>query len=154
MRIARLLGLVLAVLTAGVLLAPTAAGQPPFRLPSYVNAGANALSGSEFTDVQQAVDKLYNDRHIRLWVVYADTFSGQDAVSWTEQTRRLSDIGGQDALLAGATHERNTGPQLGVSPPPQRAGPFRGHRPVDNQNRTQAAPELRARGRDRRRHWA
>ena len=106
MRIARLLGLVLAVLTAGVLLAPTAAGQPPFRLPSYVNDGANALSGSEFTDVQQAVDKLYNDRHIRLWVVYADTFSGQDAVSWTEQTRRLSDIGGQDAILAVATQDR------------------------------------------------
>jgi uncharacterized membrane protein YgcG len=106
MRIARLLGLVLAVLTAGVLLAPTAAGQPPFRLPSYVNDGANALSGSEFTDVQQAVDKLYNDRHIRLWVVYADTFSGQDAVSWTEQTRRLSDIGSQDAILAVATQDR------------------------------------------------
>ncbi len=106
MRIARLLSLVLAVLTVGVLLASTAAGQPPLRLPSYVNDGANALSGSEFSDVQQAVDKLYNDRHIRLWVVYVDTFSGQDAASWTEQTRRLSDIGGQDAILAVATQDR------------------------------------------------
>jgi uncharacterized membrane protein YgcG/predicted nucleic acid-binding Zn-ribbon protein len=106
MRIARLLGLLLAVLTVGVLLAPTAAGQPPFRLPSYVNDGANALSGSESSDVQQAVDKLYNDRRIRLWVVYVDTFSGQDAVSWTEQTRRLSDIGDQDAILAVATQDR------------------------------------------------
>jgi uncharacterized membrane protein YgcG len=106
MRIARLLSVVLAVLTVGVLLAPTAAGQPPFRLPSYVNDGANALSGSEFSDVQQAVDKLYNDRHIRLWVVYVDTFSGQDAVNWTQQTRRLSDIGSQDAILAVATGDR------------------------------------------------
>ena len=106
MRIARLLGLVLAVLTVGVLLAPTATGQPPFRLSSYVNDGANALSGSEFSDVQQAVDKLYNDRHIRLWVVYVDTFSGQDAVGWTQQTRRLSDIGSQDAILAVATGDR------------------------------------------------
>ena len=96
----------LAVLTVGILLAPTAAGQPPFRLPSYVNDGANALSGSEFSDVQQAVDKLYNDRHIRLWVVYVDTFSGQDAVSWTDETRRLSDIGDQDAILAVATQDR------------------------------------------------
>jgi predicted nucleic acid-binding Zn-ribbon protein len=101
-----LLGLVFAVLTVGVLLAPTAAGQPPFRLPSYVNDGASALSGSEFSEVQQAVDKLYNDRHIRLWVVYVDTFSGQDAVGWTQQTRRLSDIGGQDAILAVATGDR------------------------------------------------
>ena len=46
--------------------------------PAYVNDGANALSGSEFSDVQQAVDKLYNDRHIRLWVVYVETFSGQE----------------------------------------------------------------------------
>jgi uncharacterized membrane protein YgcG/predicted nucleic acid-binding Zn-ribbon protein len=106
MRIARLLGLVLAVLTVGVLLAPTATGQPPFRLATYVNDGANALSGSEFSDVQQAVDKLYNDRHIRLWVVYVDTFSGQDAVGWTQQTRRLSDIGSQDAILAVATGDR------------------------------------------------
>lgn len=106
MRIARLLGLVFAVLTVGVLLAPTATGQPPFRLPSYVNDGASALSGSEFSEVQQAVDKLYNDRHIRLWVVYVDTFSGQDAVGWTQQTRRLSDIGGQDAILAVATGDR------------------------------------------------
>src|SRR3954447_15401101 len=106
MRIARLLGLLPAVLTVGILLAPTAAGQPPFRLPSYVNDGANALSGSEFSDVQQAVDKLYNDRHIRVWVVYVDTFSGQDAVGWTEQTRRLSDIGGQDAILAVAAEDR------------------------------------------------
>ena len=106
MRIARLLGLVLAVLTVGALLAPAAAAQPPFRLPSYVNDDANALSGSESSDVQQAVDKLYNDRRIRLWVVYVDSFSGQDAVSWTEQTRRLSDIGGQDAILAVATQDR------------------------------------------------
>lgn len=106
MRIARLLGLLLAVLTVGVLLAPTAAGQPPFRLPSYVNDGANALNGSEFSDVQQAVDKLYSDRRIRLWVVYVDTFSGQDAASWTQQTRRLSDIGEQDAILAIATQDR------------------------------------------------
>jgi len=106
MRIARLLGPLLAVLTVGGLLAPSAAAEPPFRLPSYVNDGANALSGSEFSDVQQAVDKLYNDRHIRLWVVYVDTFSGQDAVNWTQQTRRLSDIGGQDAILAVATQDR------------------------------------------------
>ena len=106
MRIARLLGLFFAVLTVGVLLAPTAAGQPPFRLPSYVNDGANALSGSEVSDVRQAVDKLYNDRRIRLWVVYVDTFSGQDAASWTQQTRRLSDIGAQDAILAIATQDR------------------------------------------------
>jgi len=115
-----LLGPVLAVLTVGVLLAPTAAGQPPFRLPSYVNDGASALSGSEFNDVQQAVDKLYNDRKIRLWVVYVDTFSGQGAVEWTQSTKRLSDIGGQDAILAVATDDR----AYAFLPPSTAAGGF------------------------------
>jgi uncharacterized membrane protein YgcG len=106
MRIARLLSVVLAALAATILLAPTADAKPPFRLPSYVTDAANALSGSEFSDVQQAVDKLYNDRRIRLWVVYVDTFDGQGAVSWAEQTRRLSDLSAQDAILAIATEDR------------------------------------------------
>src|SRR3954464_11649070 len=107
MRIARLLALLLTALTVSLLLAPTAAAAPPFRLPSYVNDDANALSGSEFSDVQQAVDKLYSDRHIRLWVVYVDTFSGQDAVSWTQATMRASDISADDdAVLAVATADR------------------------------------------------
>jgi uncharacterized membrane protein YgcG len=106
MRIARLLGLVLAVLTVGVLLAPAAAAKPPFRLTGYVNDDARVLSKSEFSDVEQAVDKLYNDRHIRLWVVYVDTFSGKSAVTWTQETKNFSDIGGQDAILAVATGDR------------------------------------------------
>jgi uncharacterized membrane protein YgcG/predicted nucleic acid-binding Zn-ribbon protein len=126
MRIARLLGLVLAVLTVGVLLAPIAAGQPPFRLPSYVNDSAKALSGSEFSDVQQAVDKLYNDRHIRLWVVYVDTFSGQDAVNWTDATIRASDIdANQDAVLAVATGDRAYALHVPNSVSPSRADDLR-----------------------------
>ncbi|HJT90718.1 MAG TPA: TPM domain-containing protein [Mycobacterium sp.] len=106
MRIARLLSVVLAAVAVAVLVAPAAAGKPPFRLPSYVTDGTNALSGSEMNDVLQAVDKLYTDRRIRLWVVYVDTFSGQSAVDWTNETMRLSDFGDQDAVLAVATVDR------------------------------------------------
>jgi tetratricopeptide (TPR) repeat protein len=106
MRIARLLSLVLAALAVGVLLAPAAAGKPPFRLPSYVTDSANALSGSDMNRVLQAVDKLYADRNTRLWVVYVDTFSGQDAAGWAQSTRRASDLGDFDALLAVATVDR------------------------------------------------
>jgi uncharacterized membrane protein YgcG len=106
MRIARLLGLVLAVMAAGLLITPSAAADPPFRVPDYVTDNANVLSQGQRVQVDNAVNQLYNDRHIRLWVVYVDTFSGQDAVNWTQQTRRLSDIGGQDAILAVATQDR------------------------------------------------
>jgi uncharacterized membrane protein YgcG/predicted nucleic acid-binding Zn-ribbon protein len=106
MRIARLLSLVVAILAAAVLLAPTAAGEPALRLSTYVTDHAGALTDSGRAEVQQAVDKLYNDRRIRLWVVYVDTFSGQGADSWAQSTMRASDFGDQDAILAVATTDR------------------------------------------------
>ena len=106
MRIARLLSVALAVLTAGLLLAPAAAGQPPFRLASYVVDEANALSGSDMTEVTGAIDTLYTDRKVRLWVVFVDSFSGSTAADWARATMRTSDFGDHDALLAVATTDR------------------------------------------------
>jgi predicted nucleic acid-binding Zn-ribbon protein len=107
MRSCRLVSLILAVVTAGLLLAPTAAAQPPFRLTGYVTDNAGALTGSTRSDVDSAVNTLYTDRHVRLWVVYVDTFSGQPPVSWAQSTRRASDLEGSDALLAVATTDRS-----------------------------------------------
>ena len=106
MRIARLLSVVLAVLTAGLVLAPVTAAEPPFRVPDYVTDRAGALSPSQRTQVEDAVDKLYNERRVRLWVVYVDSF-GQDPVGWARVTMQISDFGDYDALLAVATDERS-----------------------------------------------
>ncbi len=106
MRIARLLSVLLAVATAGLLVAPTAAAQPPFRLPGYVVDQAGALSAPEADRVNNAVSTLYNDRRVRLWVVYVDTFSGASAEPWAQATLRASDLGPYDALLAVATADR------------------------------------------------
>ncbi|CDO05689.1 TPM domain-containing protein [Mycolicibacterium cosmeticum] len=106
MRLARLLGMILAMLSVGLLLAPAGQAKPPFRLPSQIVDGANALSGQDFNRVTQAIDKLYADRHVRLWVVYVDTFSGQDAEPWARATLEASDLGPYDALLAVATTDR------------------------------------------------
>jgi uncharacterized membrane protein YgcG len=100
MRIARLLGVILAILTTGLLLAPPAGAQPPFRLPGYVTDNVGVLSDSGRATVTKAVDKLYADRHIRLWVVYVDNFSGLSAESWAKRTYNTSDLGGYDSLLA------------------------------------------------------
>jgi predicted nucleic acid-binding Zn-ribbon protein len=107
MRSIRLIRLILAVVTAGLLLAPTAAAQPPFRLIDYVTDNAGALTGATRSDVNSAVNTLYTDRHVRLWVIYVDTFSGQPPVSWAQSTRRASDLDGSDALLAVATTDRS-----------------------------------------------
>lgn len=105
----RFLGLVLAVLTAGLVLAPnapTAWADPPLRLSDYVTDNANALDPAQRAEVQTAVDNLYNARRIRLWVVYVDSFSGQSAESWARNTARISDLQDQDAIFAVATGDR------------------------------------------------
>ena len=109
MRNARLLSAILVILTSlggGLLLAPPAAAQPPFRLPDQVTDNANVLSPSARAAVRSAADRLYSDRHIRLWVVYVDSFSGQGAENWARRTRSESDLGDYDALLAVSTNDR------------------------------------------------
>src|ERR1700748_1858409 len=106
MRTARLFGVILTMLVTGLLVAPAAGAQPPVRLSGYVTDNAGALSPSGRADVSAAIDKLYADRHIRLWVVYVDDFFGQNAMSWAQRTVHESDLGTYDALLAVATTGR------------------------------------------------
>ncbi|MCV7200299.1 TPM domain-containing protein [Mycobacterium angelicum] len=106
MRIARLLGVILTILATGLLLAPPAGAQPPFRLPGYITDNAGVLNDSGRAAITSAVDKLYTDRRVRLWVVYVDNFSDQSAVNWAQRTMRTSDLGNYDALLAVATTDR------------------------------------------------
>ncbi len=110
MRTARLLAALATLLTVGLggglLLAPSVSAQPPFRLADYITDNAGVLSDSGRTAVTAAVNKLYTDRHIRLWVVYVDDFSGQTATGWAQRTLRASDLSDYDALLAVATTSR------------------------------------------------
>jgi len=107
MRLARLLSLLAAILTAFTLLAPAAVAEPPFRLPDQVTDNAGALNDRQLADVQKSVDKLYSDRHVRLWVVFVQSFAPQGAVGWAQQTQKISDLGSEDAILAVATDQRS-----------------------------------------------
>jgi uncharacterized membrane protein YgcG/predicted nucleic acid-binding Zn-ribbon protein len=138
MRIARLLGVILTILTTGLLLAPPAGAQPPFRLPGYVTDNAGVLSDSGRAAVTSAVDKLYADRHIRLWVVYVDNFSGQSAENWAKRTYNTSDLGGYDSLLAVSS----TGRAYAFLVPSTVRGVSQSQ--VDDLRRTQIEPALRA----------
>lgn len=106
MRIPRLLSLLLVAVTAGVLGAPAAAAEPPFRVPTQVTDNAGALSGSERDEVQTALDRLYDDKRVQLFVVFVDSFDGQPGVDWANNTWQLSGLGDDDALLAVAVQDR------------------------------------------------
>lgn len=107
MRLVRLLTLVLVMLTAGALIAPTVSAEPPFRLPGYVTDNAGVLDSAGRAEVTSAIDSLYNSRKTRLWVVYVDSFDRQSAETWARNTMRASDLGSYDALLAVATVDRS-----------------------------------------------
>lgn len=106
MRLARLFGLLAAILTTAALVAPGAAAEPPLRLPTYLTDNAGALSPAGKAQVQGAIDTLYNDKRVRLWVVFVEDFSGQGAQAWAQSTYQRSDLGAEDAILAVATVDR------------------------------------------------
>ena len=107
MRLHRLFGLLAAILMTATLLAPAAWAEPPFRLPDTITDNAGVLSDRQLADVQKAVDQLYNERRVRLWVVFVDSFAPQGAVGWAQQTRTISDLSNEDAILAVATGQRS-----------------------------------------------
>ena len=107
MRVVRLLPLLLVVLLTALLSAPAAVAEPPFRVQQQVTDNAGVLSNSQKREVQTAVDKLFNDRRIKLWVVYVTSFDDLGWLDWSKQTERLSDLGNDDALLAIATQDRS-----------------------------------------------
>jgi len=106
MRIVRLLGVVLTILTAGLLLATPAGAQPPSKLTDHITDNTRALTDSGRAAVNSAIDRLYRDRHIQLWVVYVDNFSRFKPENWADRTRDASGMGDHDALLAVATNTK------------------------------------------------
>ena len=106
MRIVRLFGVVLTILTAGLLLATPAGAQPPSKLTDHITDSTGVLTDSSRATVSSAIDRLYHDRHIQLWVVYVDNFSRFKPENWAGNTRSASGMGNNDVLLAVATNTK------------------------------------------------
>ncbi|MGO9158634.1 TPM domain-containing protein [Mycobacterium sp.] len=106
MRIVRLFGVVLTILTAGLLLATPAGAQPPSKLTDHITDSSGVLTDSSRATVTAAIDRLYHDRHIQLWVVYVDNFSRFKPENWADRTRSESGMGDHDVLLAVATNTK------------------------------------------------
>ncbi|MGK8525217.1 TPM domain-containing protein [Nocardia asteroides] len=100
--------LAIGVLLAGFALfgAAVVGAEPPSRMDTYVEDSAGALDQSARDRVRGAVDQLYADQQIRLWVVYVRGFDGLSPQEWATRTAALSGFGERDLLLAVATQDR------------------------------------------------
>lgn len=81
----------------------TAGAENPFRLPTQITDTAGALDSGQRSDVQNALDTLYEEHQVQLWVVFVPNFDNLDGRTWAERTAQISGLGNRDALLAVAT---------------------------------------------------
>ncbi|UYQ66643.1 TPM domain-containing protein [Streptomyces peucetius] len=101
----------LAVLTAAWWLVVPAAGpvtaDDPVDLSrqGQITDRVGALDDRE-AQVSRALDRLYDEQRLQLFVVYVTDFSGRSAQEWTAATAARNGLGQEDALLAVATRDR------------------------------------------------
>ncbi|MFI6641508.1 TPM domain-containing protein [Streptomyces sp. NPDC050504] len=104
----RLLPAVLAALCLTVLSAPgEARAEDPVALSKQgqITDRTGAL-GDRGAQVAAALDRLYEDRRVQLFVVYVRSFSGRPGQSWADATAARNGLGRADVLLAVATGDR------------------------------------------------
>lgn len=91
----------------GVAGAPSARAEDPVTLSAQgqITDRVGAL-GDRKAAVTAALDKLYADRRIRLFVTYVRDFSDRSAQSWADATAQKNGLGQNDVLLAVATGAR------------------------------------------------
>ncbi|WP_443334429.1 TPM domain-containing protein [Streptomyces sp. MMBL 11-1] len=111
MRVGRALAGLLAVLAAVCWLvlpaAATARADDPVELSreGQVTDRVGAL-GDRAGQVEDALDRLYDDERLQLFVVYVRDFSGRSGQTWSDETADRNGLGQDDVLLSVATHDR------------------------------------------------
>ncbi len=95
-----------AAMVAFLLLAtPVPAGaDEPFTIEERITDRVDAL-GDRRDEVEAAIDRLFEDHRLDLYVVYVDNLSGMTGEEWADTTAEQSQFGINDALLAVATAE-------------------------------------------------
>ncbi|MEV0093643.1 TPM domain-containing protein [Streptomyces sp. NPDC050738] len=94
--------------------APAAHADSPITLSSdgQITDKVGALRERR-PDAVKALDALYDEHRIQLFVAYVRDFSGQSAQSWADTTATKNGLGQNDLLLAVATHDRQYAYSIG-----------------------------------------
>lgn len=100
-----LLAWCLLLLSAPVALAAPADDPVALSRDGQITDKVGAL-GDRKGSTERALDQLYDDRGLQLFVVYVRDFSGRGAQDWADATAERNGLGLEDLLLAVATHDR------------------------------------------------
>ncbi|MDT0493577.1 TPM domain-containing protein, partial [Streptomyces griseus] len=105
-----LIGLLATLLALGWLALPGAAGaraDDPVELSRDGQITDRTGALQDRTDaVEDALDRLYAERRIQLFVVYVRDFSGRSGQTWSDETADRNGLGQDDVLLSVATRAR------------------------------------------------
>ena len=102
-------GLVALLALAGLLIGSgPAAAEAPFQVPTQITDHNNSI-GCSNAAVNNALATLRAKDSVQLWVVFTDTFSGENGTDWANQTRAKSGFSSDTILLAIATKDRAYG---------------------------------------------
>ncbi|MET8939473.1 TPM domain-containing protein [Streptomyces rubiginosohelvolus] len=115
---APLAALVSALLAVGWLVLPAAVparADDPVELSrdGQITDRVGAL-GDRTGQVEDALDRLYDEQRIQLFVVYVRDFSGRSGQTWSDETADRNGLGQDDVLLSVATHDRQYGYSVDV----------------------------------------
>ena len=102
-----LLAILLTVCWLALAPAPAARADDPVTLSrdGQITDKVGAL-GDRGPQVAAALDRLYDERRLQLFVVYVRDFSGRSPQDWADETADRNGLGRDDVLLAVATHAR------------------------------------------------
>ncbi|WP_406100097.1 TPM domain-containing protein [Streptomyces sp. NBC_01013] len=102
-----LLAVLLTVCWLALCPAPAARADGPITLSrdGQITDRVGAL-GDRKAQVVTALDRLYDQRRVQLFVAYVRDFSGRSAQDWADTTADRNGLGRDDVLLAVATHDR------------------------------------------------
>ncbi|MFH9606661.1 TPM domain-containing protein [Streptomyces sp. NPDC017448] len=117
-RIAAPLALLLAVCWLVLPAAGAARADDPVELSrdGQITDRVGAL-GDRAAQVEEALDRLYAEHRVQLFVVYVRDFSGRSGQSWSDETADRNGLGQDDVLLSVATHDRRYGYSVDADAP-------------------------------------
>ncbi|MGB6208167.1 serine/threonine-protein kinase [Mycobacterium sp.] len=70
------------------------------QLNRYITDPSGVLVPAGRAAVEAAINRLYTQRNVHLWVAYVNDFGGLTPLRWAEETMRANGFGSTDALLA------------------------------------------------------